>query len=302
MSKRPWYKRFPADFINGCVSAGLSAEEIGLYAIILDLVYDRGPAPNDPKWLGGLVMLSTRRCRQVIEALEGKGKITIKDGMIDNRRAEKGRAKEAEESERLSKSGKKGAEKTAEKFAKSKDKTSENEADLSENNSLGEKGPEKTDRQARSQKPDRDNKQLPSSTPATRDPDKQALLDLIWMVYRQEEKVFARPQRGYAEPGAMDHARLWLDWGLKPDQIGEIAFEVFSRRRDKGEGPPKTPVSYLAPAVEQRKDRLKPDAGWTPEPEKTPYLLAIDAWEADGCRGPSPKLADYLKPENAQVH
>lgn len=35
MAKRPWYKRYPSDFIAGTI--GLSLEEKGAYSVCLDL-------------------------------------------------------------------------------------------------------------------------------------------------------------------------------------------------------------------------------------------------------------------------
>ena len=44
MSARPWYKRYPADFIAGTLQ--LSLDEKDAYSVVIDLLYDRG-APED---------------------------------------------------------------------------------------------------------------------------------------------------------------------------------------------------------------------------------------------------------------
>ncbi|CAL9915138.1 hypothetical protein LSO9J_80044 [Candidatus Liberibacter solanacearum] len=42
MNNRPWYKRYPADFISGVLE--LTLEQKRAYSIIIDLMYDRGGA------------------------------------------------------------------------------------------------------------------------------------------------------------------------------------------------------------------------------------------------------------------
>lgn len=143
MSDRPWYKRFPSDFVNGCISGHLTAEEVGVYAIILDMIYDRGPIPNDPRWIGGMVQLSTRRSRQVIQSLIKKGKIQEAGEKLTNKRAEKEAENSAKDARKLSENGVKGAEKTNEK-----------RAELNKNNNIAEKEPENSERQSRSHIPE----------------------------------------------------------------------------------------------------------------------------------------------------
>lgn len=128
MSERPWYKRYPSDFVSGTIM--LSAEEKGVYAILLDLMYDKGEAiVDDAQWLGRVCGCTTRRFNQIKQVLADQNKIILRDGFITNNRFEKQHEKEKKEREKLSENGAKGGEKSAEK-----------RADLNENNDLAEKG------------------------------------------------------------------------------------------------------------------------------------------------------------------
>lgn len=87
MRGRPWYKRFPADFIAGTLS--LSLEEKGAYAIVLDLIYDRGgPIPDDARWIARVCGCSTRKWAALRRRLIEAGKLIESDGMLSNPRAE----------------------------------------------------------------------------------------------------------------------------------------------------------------------------------------------------------------------
>ena len=128
MSARPWYKRYPSDFVSGTFR--LTAEEKGVYAVLLDLMYDRGtPIPDDAQELGRVCGCSTRRFKQVRDKLASEGKITLKDGCISNNRFEKQVKKEEIEHRKLS-----------ENAAKSHLKRRENEVEESKNNDLEKKG------------------------------------------------------------------------------------------------------------------------------------------------------------------
>lgn len=83
----PWVKWVPADFINGVF--GLSAETIGVYAIILNLIYDNGgPIVDDAKVLSRrLSMRPTSLEKRLSELVKAK-KIVRVDGVISNSRAE----------------------------------------------------------------------------------------------------------------------------------------------------------------------------------------------------------------------
>lgn len=126
MSNRPWYKRFPSDFIAGTIS--LTLEEAGAYSYIIDLIHDRGgPIPDDPQWIARVCGCSTRKWNTIRKRLIRAGKISEKEGLILSFRAEKDAINGGIERDKLAESGVKGGRKSPEK------KTT-----LSNNNGLAE--------------------------------------------------------------------------------------------------------------------------------------------------------------------
>lgn len=86
MSARPWYKRYPSDFISGTLR--MSLEEKGALSMVLDLIYDRGgPIPDDPQWVARVCGCSTRKWKKIKSKLVEFGKIELVDGKIYNARA-----------------------------------------------------------------------------------------------------------------------------------------------------------------------------------------------------------------------
>ena len=80
-----WYKRYPADFLNGV--ADLSAEERGVYASLLDMMYDQGGSIiDDPRCLARCSGCSTRRFNQIRNRLLAREKLIHRDGRLFNRR------------------------------------------------------------------------------------------------------------------------------------------------------------------------------------------------------------------------
>ena len=86
MSDRPWYKRYPSDFIAGTIS--LNLEEAGAYSYIIDLIQDIGaPIPDEKRWLSRVMGCSLQRWSKVRQSLIDKNKIQIIDGKILEKRA-----------------------------------------------------------------------------------------------------------------------------------------------------------------------------------------------------------------------
>lgn len=142
MSARPWYKRFPADFIAGTLQ--LSLEEKGAYSIVLDLIYDRrGPIPDDPAWISRVCGCSVRRWNQIRDKLITEKKIYVFQDEISNVRADNQILSEEKEAVKRRESGRKGAEKTNEKRPVS-----------NKNNDMPEILPKKTKRESRSYMPE----------------------------------------------------------------------------------------------------------------------------------------------------
>lgn len=129
MSERPWYKRYPSNFIAGTL--GLSLEEKGAYSLVLDLIYDRGgPIPDDPRYIAGVCGCSVRKWNVIRERLIALGKITAANGTISNYRADKELENSAKSSEERAESGRKGGLKRAEKAADAKENNDLPEAEL----------------------------------------------------------------------------------------------------------------------------------------------------------------------------
>lgn len=115
---RPWYRRFPDNFIAGTV--GLTLEEKGAYSLVLDLMYVRGgPVPDEPRYIAGVCNCSVRKWNAIRQRLIDLGKITVIDGYLTNARAEKELENAAKDAEERAESGRKGGEKSAETRAAS---------------------------------------------------------------------------------------------------------------------------------------------------------------------------------------
>ncbi len=110
---RPWYRRFPDNFIAGTV--GLTLEEKGAYSLVLDLMYVRGgPVPDEPRYIAGVCNCSVRKWNAIRQRLLDLGKITVVDGFLSNPRAEKELENAAKDARELAENGAKGGNKTAE--------------------------------------------------------------------------------------------------------------------------------------------------------------------------------------------
>jgi len=136
---RPWYKRYPGDFIAG--TALMSLEQKGAYSMILDLIYVRGgPIPDSPQEIARQCGCSTRKWKQIRDDLIGMGKIYENEGHLSNGRADRELPLNEKEAEKLSENGVKGGEKTKKKSDKNEKENDENKTVSKENNDIEEKG------------------------------------------------------------------------------------------------------------------------------------------------------------------
>ncbi len=128
-SQRAWYKRYPADALNGMQD--LSCEEKGAYNTVLDLIYMRGgPIEDDPQYIARRCGCSTRRWNQLRQRLIDLGKLVLTDtGRLSNPRSERQIRAEAREAEAFQANGHKGAEKKR-----------ENSENIKDHNEVAEKG------------------------------------------------------------------------------------------------------------------------------------------------------------------
>lgn len=89
MADQPYIKWWTSDFLTGVID--LSAEETGVYAIILTMMADRGaPVPcgdqQDRQWLARRCNLTTRAFNRALARLIDLGKLEERDGLLGNRR------------------------------------------------------------------------------------------------------------------------------------------------------------------------------------------------------------------------
>lgn len=133
MNERPWYRRYPSDFLHGC--AGMTLEQKGAYSVVLDLIYDRrGPIPDDARWIAGHCGCSVRMWNKVRAELIEAGKLTAEAGFISNPRAMREVDIAAVTARKLAENGAKGGNKSAEirKLAAEKDDESLDINDIAE--------------------------------------------------------------------------------------------------------------------------------------------------------------------------
>lgn len=131
MSGRPWYRRYPSDFLHG--TAGMSLEVKGAYSIVLDLIFDRrGPIPDDARWIAGHCGCSVRLWNRIRAELIEAGKLIAEDGKLGNERALREVANDELSARKLAENGAKGGNKSAE----TRRNRAENRSDTSENNDI----------------------------------------------------------------------------------------------------------------------------------------------------------------------
>lgn len=103
-----WYKREPTAYLGGV--QGMTAKEHAVFSVILDLIYQHGGAVNnDPAWFAGWISdMGAASVRTTISALIERGKLSLVDGQLSNKRAENQAKTKENLSENRAKIGKKG--------------------------------------------------------------------------------------------------------------------------------------------------------------------------------------------------
>jgi uncharacterized protein YdaU (DUF1376 family) len=85
LAEQPYIKWWTSDFLNGVMD--LTADEIGVYAVLLTLMADRGgPITNDSQWLARRCGTTTRAFNRIRDRLVELGKLELRSGLIGNRR------------------------------------------------------------------------------------------------------------------------------------------------------------------------------------------------------------------------
>jgi uncharacterized protein YdaU (DUF1376 family) len=82
----PWTKWFHEDFLQGCMLANLTAEEIGVYTVVLNLMAARGgPIEADSRWINGYAgCATTRKLTAIIDRLVDKRKLERRGRLLGN--------------------------------------------------------------------------------------------------------------------------------------------------------------------------------------------------------------------------
>lgn len=122
---RPWYQRYPADWIVG--TRGLTLEEKGAYGDIVEYLNERDHAlPDEDRIIAALIECSVRKWRAIREVLLRKGKLQVVHGYITNPRFEREKAERDLSRAVAREDGRKGGKASAAKRAQT-------ELDLGEN-------------------------------------------------------------------------------------------------------------------------------------------------------------------------
>jgi hypothetical protein len=83
-----WVKWFPRDFLEG-ISFQMDAATIGVYTVVLNLIYDHGgPIKDDVPFLSRRLMMRPTSLEKCLVKLAQLGKLIRVDGVISNPRAE----------------------------------------------------------------------------------------------------------------------------------------------------------------------------------------------------------------------
>ncbi len=276
MSKRPWYKRFPADFINGTMA--LSLEEKGAYSMVLDLIYDRGsPIPDDPQWIARICGCSTRKWKIIRGRLIGFGKIAANDGLLSNGRANSQLKIERKEHENLANA----AEKSHEKKPKPK-----------QVNDLAEKGHSDRLQQSIFQKPEETSSSV-STTAASNDAaDDVKKASMAVEIGRKVTDLMGVTD----DPrwlGNWSQVQAWLGEGFSPDlDILPTVSSIVQKLRTGSRAMPNT-LNYFTRAIREN-NQIRRGSGVSPVSQNasrefvevkanTPAFRAwIAAWKKQG--------------------
>lgn len=88
MGRAPWVKWYAGDFLNGI--ADLEPNEIALYAVVLNRIYDEGgPIADDVAKIARRCNMRPTSAGKALDALVAAGKLERRDGLLTNSRCEK---------------------------------------------------------------------------------------------------------------------------------------------------------------------------------------------------------------------
>lgn len=127
-----WVKWFPRDFLDG--TEYMRADDIGVYTIILNLIYAKdGPIPDDKEYLSRKCGCRPTSLQKSLDRLSTKKKLIMADGMISNPRAEIEITEREEQIKKLSETRSKAGKMSAKSRKNLSEKTNEINVDVQQN-------------------------------------------------------------------------------------------------------------------------------------------------------------------------
>lgn len=262
MSESPWFKLFPSDFIDGTL--GLSFEEKGAYLLALMMIYHRGgPLPDDDRFIAGTMGVSVRRWRGLKATLIGRGKLTLEDGKLFNRRAAREIAHRSEISRKRAEAGAKSklSQDNPEKNAgKSEEKSVEkptgglkmhgfSDANAQTKQSIHVRASESESYKKAASQDLGDGAPANAAPPGFREAQS---VDLIATLDDEIERRYGASQRRpWPDPHDMPVAMRWLGDGIEPQLIREVIAELVARQSGRAKPKP-LGLRYFDKAVRER--------------------------------------------------
>lgn len=243
-----WYKREPLAYLGGV--QGMTAKEHAVYAVVLDLIYAHGGAiNNDPRWIAGWISdMGPAAIRSTISALAERGKLTVTETEISQKRA----VNEVQTRENLRETRQKLGKKGGENSAKSR-------AEHNENNDIGE-AKASTDVEAIREEKRREEKkeeQDACANPANSEPETDPTSwtpDRLWDAVIQAVGLKSgRIPTHWLPPAATTHAWRWVtDLKLTPEAIVDAARTSRQHHPEPPNGPKALDgvMSRLAAAIQ----------------------------------------------------
>lgn len=271
MSDTPFIKFYPSDFLAGV--GDLSAAERGVYITLLSLIWDRnGPVEHDDRRLARRCGVPKPTFRKILVALIEQGKITVADGRLSNRRAEKALV---DRQMRVEKSRRMAASRWNVERKKVEENQGEENAAASAKQCLSDASPES---RVQSQNKEGGGGGARAENPADQRPEETTLRERVLIAIGYD------PNGGFSGPsakvigGRADTAEMerWLALpGITADAIVDEVSQVM-RTRSKGDGLPSN-FRYFTKAMQRLSAALtapplEPAAGRPGQGPQATYL------------------------------
>lgn len=276
----------PDEWIAGAFT--LKADQRGCYITIIMLIYSQGgPILDDPREMATACNVSLDKWRKIRAVLLEKGKIYLTDeGRISNRRCENELKKAQNRTENARKNGEKGGKNSAVSRKNippvSRDNKDLAEADASPNREANHQLPT-INHQSSSKEPESESADRPVPAAAWKP------IDYIRAIKPTVLSMWALADWKFTGQTA-EVCREWAIADIAPDSVLAAILPVLTRRREKGEVPPRSLAFFreIVAEAEGAAADAGPQSDWY-----RAYNEAVDSWQRNGCRGEGPKLDDY---------